>query len=297
MKYSKKQYILCITGLFLLMLAAFFGPQFVFKQQDNRLISRIWKEERNSLEIDNLAYNHEQSVRERMLRFAGKLAEGAEYQAYGTEYTITREIWELGIRTKEQPFVEVLQTLGFVPDFDYRNAKLVECRKYILYTDDLRNGADFLLWYLKYELSEGCFMELLMDMDTQTIYCLQLTGSPDLMEIFQYTSVGNSEYYSYAMSRHYSAYANGVFTMVAAGRVGEELEQYFYDYYGADDIEGENSPNVISRLNSDSVEWNLPYHEYTIAFELKAETDSENLWRIAIGIRQLREWIPEMMQF
>lgn len=270
MKYNKRKYALYFTGLILLVLISVWAPQILFQIQDSYSMERTRQETRNSLDFENLNYTYEESLRERMYRFAKGIAEGKQFNIAFTEYQVTQEIQDMGEKVCEDSLITILEDIGNVSESAMNEIQTVECKKYVIYEGDFKNGAAFIVWYMKLEMPDGITMKILMDISSDTVYYVQLINQKET------GSAENVRTYSEVWFA-YSEMLGG-------------LPEYFYDYYAADF--NEDFQEKISKKGWLFVEWQLLYQQYKLNFWISQEEDG----MLSAGILQIGELIPEMLQ-
>lgn len=278
MKHSRKGYVLCLSGLLFLVLAAFFGPYFIFRIQDGYRMEKVYREERSGLDIQNLNYTYESRIGERMGSLAQGLAEGKNYKVVSTDYEITQEIWEYALKARNQEWISFMKEIGLLSLFTVDGAsEVLECKRYVIYEGNLENGAELILWYLKIRLV-GTDMVLLIDAQSESIYYMELVKLAGNTTQDDRTAI---KYYGYDDDA-----------------IEEILYEYYFSYYEGNYVHGKsNEKTMLTMLNQEGGLWEyeLPYGENHLNFEIRYEggRDIYDARRLQIGIRQIAELIKQ----
>lgn len=298
-KQNTKRYAICMAGLVILVLGAFLGPQFVFAGQDRYHMENTWQETRNSLDIEKLSYNYEQSMMTRMENFARGIAEKRTYYTSFMDCEANQEIGEIVAQALFHDWLYILEETGAVPFsvqpnriasveedgsitiIDNGIGRIEECKKYVICEDNFENGAAIIAWYVKINVREGVDLKLLIDAESNSIYYMEAVNRKG--KIFEsYATLPDAlTYYLPGLDDRYS---------------------YYREYYEAQAMERDNRYGFDNQsmekfeMAEQAFAWKLLYGDYPLHFEVNGQGDIKSNVRITAGIREIGEMIPEMMQ-
>lgn len=300
MKNQKE--ILCAVGMLVLVIAALFLPQIIFEIQDKYRMANTEVESRESLDISQLNLSYEKQLSVRMSNFLKanqKMVTGLDYEVtQGSDQealleTILYQDWfflliEYSINAGIDYYGEI---------FGYDIASNVqECRRYIVYGSNYERM--LMMWYFDIYLTDvDTRIQLAVDSETETIYYMKVSYDGPQVKKTEFTEAYYSMY-DYIMS----------------------YIDFYYYYYEADDglnaetdrntdtwdeavnvtagmEEGEQyDAGVVMDENQYKVEIALPYGETSMTFLFQTVFGDDVYPDIIMGIREIGELIPEMMQ-
>lgn len=270
MKNNKRTYLICWLVLILFVFASALGPGLILAGQDYYRMERPFLKQNGSLDLANLNYAYGKPMREKLDDFAQGLAAGKQYHTAFTEYEINQEVQDLKqhfIQSEEGPLL-LLQIFGRVSLSDASDVEIKACKKYVIYEEEFTNGAAFIAWYLQMEINQEIDLRVLMDIDSDTIY-YAAANNINRMAVIRNLEYATVDYY--------------------------ELCYYSYEYYESD-YEEHSVKSTIREGDFDTVLWPLLYERSTLDFEIKELYEMDMIVCEKIGIRQIGELIPELMQ-
>lgn len=294
----------CVVGMLVLVVAALFLPQVIFEIQDKYRITNMEVKARERLDISQLNLSYEEQLGARMSNFL----KANQPMVTGLDYEVTEgsEQARLLETIMYEEWFYLLSDYNFCMGIDDYYSKIFstriasgvqDCRKYIVYGNNYKPL--LMMWYFDIELTEiATRMQLVVDTETDTIYYMKMSYGEQQSD--------------------------------KAGYVGEEAYQYlfevapqfiyFYDsYYEADDktdteymleeddwTDDENI-NIFEQTIWDKVYFEmdegqysmkkpLPYGDADLTFLVRGELGQGVCPDITIGIQEIGELIPEMMQ-
>lgn len=324
-KQNKLKFVLCIVGMIVLVIVAFFLPQFIFNVQDMYQFQGARTEERSSLYSAQRSQAYETDLNTRICNFLN--LSDITVTTIDYEFTDDTELSELLDDIFNQDWFYLLYDHMILTTFYYYehfmdsfDVELLDSKKMLIHEQDYRNGVTLMMWYLDLYLTDiDTRIRLLVDTETETIYYFKLTSEPlddesivYLLEKYGYNDVkALLEKYGYD-----SGYSKEfVYSMAEIGR---SYYNVYFKYYEADDVSpfnefefSYNESSVGEFWESDEKYWfldyivdenycemtaQLPYENLCVQFQLIA-TPSEGIYpNLEMGLRNIAEHIPEMLQ-
>jgi len=299
----KGSYAACMIGTAALIIAAFFGPQLVYKVQDAYLMEQTWQGPRNSLDLETL-YGSYGNLRDRLTAFAER-KDDMEFHVTGTEYSVTQELLNILELAVSQECFSFLEILGIgVPLLVEKGYTVEQWKQYVIYNDSSEEEKPAVLlsgWYIELTARGNVTLKLLIDTESYELYYMQMDK-------------GNFTWSKYLKT----LYKEELFTLQ------DYLMEYWFEYYEAGETpvqtyehyrETVAEPEVEYMENlTDSIkmsksaeymlwkmEMNLPYLEKFLKWEMKAETvyptdetEQENPGQFSMGLADIAALIPEL---
>lgn len=293
---------LCVAGLLLLVIAALFLPQIIFEIQDKYRMVNTEVESRESLDISQLNLSYEKQLGTRMSNFLKanqKMVTGLDYEVTkGSEQAdLLENIWyqewfyiviDYGVNTGIDYYTKMFEI-----DF---SSCVQDCKKYIVYGSNYERM--LMMWYFDIYLADiDTRMQLVVDSETDTIYYMKLSyGEPQVKK----TKLAEAYYfmYDYILSYidfYYSYYEadNGT---NAETNINADTWNEAEDITAKMEVGEQYDAGVIMDENQYKVEMALPYGETSMTFLFQAVFGDGIYPDIVMGIREIGELIPEMMQ-
>lgn len=297
-EFMKKRlgYLLCIGGMVLLVLGAFYLPQMIFAVQDKMRMEDTKAKERSNWDVFRLDASYEQNTNARLehfLKMQEVIVTPIEYEF--TDDSELRDVLEQILKQGwfAMPYdISIMTTYVLTADFwETLPMSVLECKKYLLHGRDYQEGVALIMWYLDLYLEHvDTRVRILADSETNTIYYVKITEGAtkenkeykvdkNRIERLYYWADSVPGYYEY-----YSSYY-------------ESDEEMLYHEYGTFDSE---KPWFIES-KTDGVEccevtFPLYYGELNTDFQIQAETGQGIYPNLTLGISAIGEKIPEMMQ-
>lgn len=326
-KGTVKSYCLSALGMALLLAVALLLPRLVFETQDNYRMNSTRLEKRDTLDIAYINSEYEKSMYERMHYLAGMEKEDIAVSAirYDGKDEADRKNELQEILSQEWVFRLMEATAYFYGEFYEfpQNLTIRECRKYVVYGNERQNQdrIALMLWY--YDLGimgdADSRIQLLVDSETDSIYYIKLTsgnGFPAAVQSDAATEADFSKdlilqefqrqlgYHLFFYNEYYEAdidelekelLEKGVVVVDLPEKEGgnrQESGQQEGDRQGSDQQGNEQWGNDrqgrVVRL--------LPYGELSLNFLFQADYGTGEKPDIFMGIAEIGNLIPEMMQ-
>lgn len=169
-----KKTVICIIILICVVAGAFYLPEAVLRLQDQRLSAEYRYAHRSSIDYV-VSKDYEMDRKARLEAFAKGCGEGKDYKL-----TVSSESGEQVTDAMLQKLLltddayMVLMLYGDMMGRDMYSMLSTEYLKeqqyYIIYNEDIVNGAAFLCWYLEFQLDGTGTITLLADAKDYTIY-------------------------------------------------------------------------------------------------------------------------------
>lgn len=307
-KNSKER--LCVVGMVLLVIAALFLPRIIFEIQDKYRLANTEVEARESLDISQLNLSYEEQLGTRMSNFL----KANQPMVTGLDYEVTEgsEQAKLLETIMYQEWFYILSDYSLNMGVEYYGkifntnigSCVQDCRKYIVYGDKYKPL--LMMWYFDIELTEiGIRMQFAVDSETDTIYYMKMSyeeqqfdkagyvGEEVYYYLFEYIQQYMYFYYSYyeADDKTDAEYAAEKSMLNEAVSVSDETVsvsvQTFWEQYDA-------------WVEMDDAQYNikmpLPYGEAALTFLFRVEWEEGVYPDITVGVEEIGELIPEMMQ-
>lgn len=315
-------YLTSLLVLICLVSGAFFAPGLVMEYRDRALLENYTFQPRTGIDYEAVNTQYTMSREERMAAFAKGIQEGRQYYitSSGEEVASWSELLG-GI------YSEFFFNALYAADIDiwmlegiYDPNSVKEYQYYVIYDDDMTNGAAFLCWYLEIELS-GIFLRLLVDAKDYSVYYLEYyeedsTGYPAdwigwiYYERYDYGIIPNlRDYFGCTQELYYTeAYqkileANGIDSV---GSLTKEEDKKSYIINKSKETDGEINSGASSEtegyVRGDYLddEWKeivagLLYEEGSLSLDicLLNQRQGPGDYGFRIGIQELFELLPQ----
>ena len=287
---SRVKYAACVTGLLLLIAAAFWMPQAVFAAQSYyQGRHMVMEETMGEREISRLGIGYEYDVRTRMEEFVQGIVAGRQYYAIASDYELDEAeqeeilrilVTDVGVKYTNE------MTLGYV-EMGFNDFVFEESKMYVITDKKFESGIAFSCLYL--ELSNSWYkrIQILMDMEDHTIYFMrailpgkQMAKWPELpaylAEFDNYLSLVDVSYH-YGQYYYADAPADGSVDGGRAAWIEQEQKEGFYR------LIGENYYDYTVPI---CYEENFLHMDFMVHFgDLETRADA--------GLREIAELIPE----
>lgn len=175
---GRKLYVAGTAGLVLLLLFSFFVPQLIFSLRDSYLCRDIVHEELEDADVTLLGAAYEPSLAQRLKNFVEGQERGRNFYVSVQEMEVTQELYQqLGGSASilyQQDILAVMMDIGMVSYiFLGTDTFAVNCwKQYVIYSDEYKEGVNFIIWYLDLQADNGRRLELLIDAEDSAIYAL-----------------------------------------------------------------------------------------------------------------------------
>lgn len=301
---SKVIYGLCIAGMAGLVMAAFQLPQFVFMVQDKYRFMNTAVEERGSLDIARLNMTYEKQLSTRMENFARGNHEFVTATGYDTGDATEKDVLlnqimaqDLNLWMADYNYLSEYFYYGYSDGFSSDDVS--DWKKYVVYGEDIREGVTLMVWYVDITLADDTRMQLLTDTETGTLYYVRVTA-------------GKSDAYRFSFDSDYPFYYPFDFLLPVSYYYESDVDQWLET--GGDEQAAGNetviynydkdifSKNIFTDLvitrgdNEFSMSFPLYYGDQTLTFRFEAHRGNGFLPDYTMGISEIGNLIPEMMQ-
>lgn len=304
-----KKYISCIIVMLFLLLIAAFGPQLLFAMQDSHIQKQVLAGERDRMDLTALNAGYTKVLRERLANYAEGLQEERKYYTAVTECKKDAECYSILENVLNREWLTFLNDIGliyFIYDSIHSGYTVEEWKRYVIYDAELENGVAIMAWYFLITIDENIQMKLLVDVEDDTIYQLQIISS-------------NEKYYVYfAVGMDYEDIITVTplywFYYYDAGDITEEMAKEYLESFGYDvsaEVIGKYDGNISTKSYASytSAEYStvaveqdymmlqkeLPYGEYPLYWEMKLE-QKEYQSILSMGISSIAEMVPEFSE-
>ncbi len=193
-KKSKKRtggYQLCVAGLILAVLTAFFLPQGVFALWDSYRLKHTTLGEQDGGQFTLLNLSYEEDAGQRMSNFARGIASGRSYRTTSTDWNGEAD------KVSEKRDACIYEMLNFMwaeflIDRRYLPGELMwggseiyeegfevtDYKRYTIYDEDYEGGIAFSCIYLEIYYNDYLRFQLLSDFEDNTFYYMKLSSYP-----------------------------------------------------------------------------------------------------------------------
>ncbi len=291
----KKIYGIYGLGMVLLVVAALILPQFIFSMQDRYQMSNTEMETRSSLldEQRNLPYETQTSVR--MNNLASMDLSVATITSIGYDVKKDPQLMQQLGQIFQQEWITRLDEMTWYRLHDVWEEmvpeKIQNCKKYIVYEKENREGVVLMMWYLDLYVEETeVRVRLLVDSEMDTIYYVKVTGTEG-------QSQNLYDGYTYETAWYEILY-------VWTDRVMEYMP--FYDSYYDAEIkviekeywDSEDTWHINARFYADQyiITFPLLYEDANLEFLFQIAGSYGVYPSVTVGITTIGSLIPEMMQ-
>ncbi len=299
---KKLIYPFCIGGMVLLVLVSLVLPQIIFSVQDRLRMENTDVEIRDNLNVFQLDLSYEKNTNARLANFLNM-----------QDVTVTAMEYEFADDSKLREAMEKIFKQGwFVGPYDmnmvttyiltvdfWENfpSAVQDCKKYLVHGRDYQDGVALMMWYLDLYLEPvDTRVRILADAETDTIYYVKITEGVK-KESEEYKVNGNQTVDKNQAERLY----------YWAGSVPYYFE-YYYSYYEADEdmLHSEYGTydtelpwfveNKTDGKEYCEITFPLYYGGLSAEFQMRADLGEGDYPNLIVGIPQIGEKIPEMMQ-
>jgi len=320
-------------GMAALISAAFYVPQLIFGMQDNIRCRDYQFDRQEVLDTTLLSTTYEPSLYNRLLRLAEDEQAGVQLYVTAQELTPDDTLYDFlySGQGMEQNKVVYWMDRGLFPYDMFYMCQIVGWKQYVIYSDNYKEGVNFIIWYLELETPEGVRLRLLLDGESGDLYALQS----------DYTDLKENEKYAkarvHAESIEYIAELLGVsltktemaelwlqIACIYCGYSDEEITLYdtylysvIYDYDNSQGTET-NEVNSVDKDDtyydmltrayvwhiaeeSGELEFSFPYGKYSQSFKLCIAGNigfyhDLLTCNVTVGFSSIYEKIPEFAE-
>ena len=290
-KKAIKIYILCGIGMLLLIILAFFLPQGIWSIQDRYQVNNLEVEERSNIDITQMHSEYEKQMYERMNSLTLQDLGAVTVAAIDYEQTNDTELYSLLENIFTGEWIGRLSeiTLGVYSDvLTAAFFEVEDCKKYIVYGEDYQDGVALMMWYLDIYMEEyDTRVKLLVDSETESIYYIKVV------------SYEGQQKNNYATNISYQTDWETLFWEIQ--KLMWTHMEYYSDYYEVDEEKaGYNWDDCYPSIKLDDTQllgkYVLPYSEGRLEFQLVMTNQDTLTPKLEMGMTEIGELIPEMMQ-
>ena len=294
-----------LLGLTILLVISFFLPQMIFQVQDGyRFIGKsveTWEYANNTL----VSAGYEKDMYQRMTNLAAKETDDLTISAISYGGKNVDEVVDLLERVFVSDWMGNINemTMGMYYDFlqETSTINIQDCKKYVVYENTSLENILLMVWYLDiYMVDYDTSVQLLVDVETESVYYISITGMGDAEKVYQQNDKWESvesvagEYYKISK---YEIYNIAPYYMI-----------YFNEYYeaGMEDIVEFNEGGwenedvwFVTREEYDAlcrVSFSMPYGNIGTEFEVCISDGKGSRLDYSAGVTMIRDLIPEMIQ-
>lgn len=294
---SRIKYTACVVGMLFLVAAAFWMPQAVFAAQNYYQGSHLTMEAvGGDREISGLALGYKYDVRTRMEEFARGVASGRQYYAVVSDYELSEDEQE-EILNSLPGDVYMMYTYGLTMNLislGYSDLAVEDCKRYVIFDQNFESGIAFSCLYL--ELSSDLYssVQILMDLEDDTIYYVKAASKRGGTEMFGmskrevklYIDLFDSVTFTYEVSEHYGQYYHADSFFV------ERDDGVWVTRVGMEDW-----PEYLRQVGENSFAYAAPiiYGDDVLSLDVIMQME-ESGFTAAVGLREIGELIPEFSE-
>lgn len=288
MRKKNNLYAVCGIGLVLLLGISLMLPKLAFFIQDSYRMETIVVEGRSGFDPAKLNISYDATLDARMRHFAQGLAEGKNYYASPTEYSVGVEQYLQLSDIIDQEFMRFIMQNGILPLLGLSSYEIATWKQYVIFNEEMSEDVAFVTWYIEMALENNGTMKLLVDAQSNTIYYIQLTIPAENKE----SVVVYDEEYA------------GVYDIYEIWSYGWETLYFFLSFYYETDFieklfsmesETDAAQNSIMTRDHTKVNWSLQYAGYGLEMAMSIEDESDtDAVTYHIGITELGALIPEL---
>ena len=260
---------LCLAAL---VAAALLLPQILFESQDRALCREMILEGGENVSLNLIDSSYEMSLCGRLEKFAAGIAQGRAYYVSEQEMEVTEKVREkletavFDTTENQYPVFWVFMNASYLPlaylDFDYTLADTM--KQYVIYTDDYKEGVNFILWCVTLRQHLGgqdYTLTLLLDAKTMSLYGFQTDGETPatLNEYWREDRYGNKYYqldngwpYRYTSLEGYNQDMG-----IGATELWAFLGCYYQEVMGTDPNWGYDMENILESMLQQAEQWEL----------------------------------------
>ncbi|MCH5342703.1 MAG: hypothetical protein J1E64_01600 [Acetatifactor sp.] len=293
---SRVKYAACVTGLLLLIAAAFWMPQAVFAAQNYYQNSRLAMEAVGERKISGFDTGYEHDLKTRMEQFLQGIAAGRQYYAIASDYEMSEaEEKELLTSLPKNEGIWLAQNMTANLISLYVNDLVVEdCKRYAIFDEKFESGIAFSCLYL--ELSSDLYrsIRILMDLEDDTIYYVKVESAGIGTEMFgmskgelqDYMDLYGSTTPFYAVANYYGQYYHADNLLVDTG-----------DGMATTRVKMQDLPNYFHKIGEEDFDWTVPifYGDEALSVDFMMHL-MENEFAVEVGLHEIGALVPEFAE-
>lgn len=183
-KMGNRNLLLCMSGLLLLVMIAFAGPELLLQLQDKNRLTQSVNAKNTGTDYTIWQEDYETDTVRRLQNLADGIAAGKQYYASEQEYEATTdgEIYDLldkYILSIEWNYF--FQDMGMIPEdyfYKYLDMDHISIKRYILYDEKLTDGVAIMAYDICVKQQDpedtGVSIECIVDSETGTLYAMKV---------------------------------------------------------------------------------------------------------------------------
>ena len=183
-KMGNRNLLLCMSGLLLLVMIAFAGPELLLQLQDKNRLTQSVSTKNTGTDYTIWQEDYETDTVRRLQNLAEGIAAGKQYYASEQDYEAATdgEIYDLldkYILSIEWNYT--FQDMGMIPeDFFYKYLDMdhISIKRYILYDEKLTDGVAIMAYDICVKQQDpedtGVSIECIVDSETGTLYAMKV---------------------------------------------------------------------------------------------------------------------------
>lgn len=306
---NSRGYVLSIFIIPGLLVAALYLPGVILETQDNSRMSYTAVEKRESLDVSYVNSEYEKNMYDRMYYLAGMdknrmTVSSITYDEENKEtqkkqlQEIVKQEWIYRLMEMVPYFYGTLFEYFEYPEY----LEIRQCKKYVVYgTEDRKSGQNeeriaLVLWYydLGIKWDTDSRIQLLVDSETDSIYYIRMTT--DTPAVNESGKSRETDIYEGDKFDAVSIATLDNSTMLQEFQTRLGYHHYYYNEYYEAEVHGGQVDMPLAEDNQSVIVFKLPYGELSLQFLFQADFQKGVKPDISMGIAEIGNLIPEMMQ-
>ena len=302
--------LLCMGGLFLLVVLAFAGPYLLLKIQDKSRLTQSVSTKNTGTDYTVWQENYETDTVRRLQKLADGIAAGKQYYVSEQEYVAETdgEIFDLLQKyIIDTEWNYLFQDVGMIPEdyfYKYLDADHISIKRYILYDEKMTDGVAIMAYDICVRGQEpedtGVSVECIVDSETGTLYAMKVVLENETEPVTWEDIDADAPYYFITdyMQSYLQDSASGTYIEIQGEAQMDANAQVLWDdkMKIEANVANAQSAAVNSQDNAGEYTYDLDYGEHSLHFLITLLNASEGQLEKGVGylfgIQEITEQIP-----
>lgn len=302
-KTGKRNLLLCMGGLFLLVVFAFVGPGLLLQLQDKNRLTRSVSTTNAGTDYTVWKEDYETDTVRRLKNLADGIAAGKQYYVSEQDYEAAteEEIYDLldkYILSTEWNYI--FQDMGMIPEdyfYKYLDNDHISIKRYILYDEKLTDGVAIMAYDICVKEQDpedtGVSIECIVDSETGTLYAMKVVLENET-EPVTWDDIGADAPY-YFITDYMQSYLQDYNSEIYMEIESDANAQILWD----NDAKMESKARTASATDTGEYTYDLDYGDHQLHLLVTLLNASEGQLERGVGylfgVREIIEKIPDFL--
>lgn len=310
-KKNHRNLLLCMGGLFLLIVFAFAEPELLLQLQDKNRLTRSVSTTNVGTDYTVWKEDYETDTVRRLQNLAGGIAAGKQYYASEEAYEATTdgEIYDLldkYILSTEWNYI--FQDMGMIPEdyfYKYLDMDHISIKRYILYDEKLTDGVAIMAYDICVREQDpedtGVSIECIVDSETGTLYAMKVVLENETEPVTWDDIGADAPYYFIIdyMQSYLCDYNSDTYIEIRGDGQTDANAQILWDKEAKNEAKIEAKARTASATDTGEYVYDLDYGENKLHLLVTLLNASEGQLEkgcgYLFGIREITEQIPDFL--